>query len=404
MAREAAFKPVKVPARLKAGLACWRVNVPAYLSETGSRQQLYRATQQEALAECEALRARRDNQRVNLPGLSAQQLLESDECRQLLAAHPGLSLREAVEGYLKVHQDRTASIPFRELFLRYLESRARRSPAHLYQMRWCLTKLVTLHEVIASDLTTRMLEDALAPFSPSVRNQFRRYLHAVLGWGWKRDYLLSNPAAKLEAEELERKEVEIFEPPIVEALLRDCLQNDLALLPYRVFGFFCGVRPRGELPRLEWPDLDWEAKEHQLKLRAAITKRSRTRFVDVAPNAFAWLFEYRRRGGSVIGRVAPFTQDELRRRHRANWARVVGVNLAGRTNVAWIKQGMRHSFCSYWLVAHDNDTDTLVIQSGHEDKKVMWESYYRATTKAKARAFWSVRPPRTRGKVIPFAA
>ena len=64
---------------------------------------------------------------------------------------------------------------------------------------------------------------------------------------------------------------------------------------------------------------------------------------------------------------------------------------------------MRHSFCSYWLVANGNDTDTLVIQSGHEDKQVMWDSYYRATTKGKAKKFWSLRPKVDR-KIVPFAA
>jgi integrase len=118
----------------------------------------------------------------------------------------------------------------------------------------------------------------------------------------------------------------------------------------------------------------------------------------------AWLNEYRRRGGDTTGLIVPFGPDELRKRHRANWGRVVGLNDAGRPKVRWIQQGMRHSFCSYWLVAHDNDTDGLVIQSGHDSKEVMWDSYYRATTKAKAAKFWNLRPPRRDKKIVPFAA
>jgi hypothetical protein len=107
------------------------------------------------------------------------------------------------------------------------------------------------------------------------------------------------------------------------------------------------------------------------------------------------------------GPVVPFNQHELRKRHRANWSRVAGTNNRGRPVRRWIQQGMRHSFCSYWLVAHDNDIDGLVIQSGHESKQVMWESYYRACTKAEAREFWSIRPPRVTHKdrkIVPFAA
>jgi len=147
-----------------------------------------------------------------------------------------------------------------------------------------------------------------------------------------------------------------------------------------------------------------QAKEHQLKLRAAITKNKRVRWVDVSANAFAWLNEYRRHGGVTTGLVVPFNQHDLRKRHRANWGRVVGLNEAGRPKQRWIKQGMRHSYCSYWLVANDTDTDTLVIQFGHEDKKVMWDSYYRATTKEKTRKFWAIRPPKPEQKIIPFAA
>jgi hypothetical protein len=59
--------------------------------------------------------------------------------------------------------------------------------------------------------------------------------------------------------------------------------------------------------------------------------------------------------------------------------------------IRWIQQGMRHSYCSYWLALH-NDIDRLVLQSGHESKEVMWRSYYRAATKAQAEKFWSIEP------------
>jgi integrase len=272
----------------------------------------------------------------------------------------------------------------------------------LNHLRWAQKQLAGLNDILASDLTVRKLDEALTPFRPTVRNAFQRYLRAALNWGTKRNYLPINPALKLDFEEVVNGETEIFEPDIVAAILKDCLKDDLALLPYRVFGFFCGVRPHGELTRVEWEDFDWNDKI--LTLRAEITKKKRRRFIDVSDNALAWLREYRRRGGKTTGLIVPFGRDELRKRHRANWGRVVGLNKAGRPKVRWIQQGMRHSFCSYWLVTHDNDTDGLVIQSGHESKEVMWESYYRATTKPKATKFWSIMPPDSVAEnVVPFA-
>jgi hypothetical protein len=121
-------------------------------------------------------------------------------------------------------------------------------------LRWAQKQLAPLNVVLASDLTARRLEEALQPFRPSVRNAFQRYLRAALNWGAKRDYLSVNPALKLDFEEIVNGETEIFEPEIVAAILSDCLEHDLVLLPYRVFGFFCGVRPYGELTRVEWED------------------------------------------------------------------------------------------------------------------------------------------------------
>ena len=78
-----------------------------------------------------------------------------------------------------------------------------------------------------------------------------RYLRVVFNWGVKRDYLTENPIDKLDFEKVVKGDTEIFEPKIVQALLQDCLEHDLAFLPYRVLGFFCGIRPDGELHRLE---------------------------------------------------------------------------------------------------------------------------------------------------------
>jgi integrase len=402
MARPASLKPYKSPARQAAGKAFWCVDVSPNLSGTGKRQQLFFETERAAKGKCEELKARRDNLGTNLANVTAPQLLEAEECRQLLEAHPGISLREAVQQFLEIHQTRTGSIPFGELFQKFVDSKATRSEPYVSHLRWAGQQLSALNDILVSDLSVRRLEETLQAFRPSVRNAFQRYLRAALNWGMKRDYLSSNPALKLDFQEIVNGETEIVEPEMVEKILLDCLKNDLGLLPYRVFGFFCGVRPHGELTRIEWSDFDWS--DQVLKLRAEITKKKRRRYINVSDNALAWLNDYRRGGGQTTGKVVAFTSHELRTRHRANWGRVVGLNDAGRPKIRWIQQGMRHSFCSYWLVAHDNDTDGLVIQSGHDSKETMWDSYYRATTKAKAAKFWAIRPPRRSKKIVPFAA
>lgn len=140
----------------------------------------------------------------------------------------------------------------------------------------------------------------------------------------------------------------------------------------------------------KWPS-SIDLTDKVVRLPAAITKKRRLRFIDLSANAISWLEAYKRCGGNVEGSVMPFTADELRDHHRANWLRVVGADKDGNAKRRWIQQGMRHSYCSYWLALH-NDIDRLVLQSGHESKEVMWRSYYRAATKAQAEKFWSIEP------------
>jgi hypothetical protein len=240
MARPASLKPYKSLSRQAAGKAFWCVDVPPDLSGTGKRQRLFFGPEKEAKAKCEELKARRDNLGTNLAGVTAPQLLEAEECRRLLEEHPGISLRDAVHRFLEMHQSRVASIPFGELFQKFIDTKAKKSPPYLIHLRWAQQQLASLNDILASDLTVRKLEEALQPFRPSVRNSFQRYLRAALNWGTKRDYLPSNPVLKLDFEEVVSGETEIFEPEIVAAILKDCLNNDLALLPYRVLVFSAG--------------------------------------------------------------------------------------------------------------------------------------------------------------------
>lgn len=367
----------------------WCVDVPANLSETGKRQRKFFATKGEAKTECETLKSRRENFGVSLTAMTPAKITEASEAYELLEPHH-LGLLDAVREYLEDHKQRSASVPFGQLFDLYLDARATRSEKYKVQLRWLKGRLTALSDRLATDITIRDLDELLKGEKATVRNAWMRYLRAVFNYGVKRDYLASNPIDKLDFDQVTKGDTEILEPATVKAILNDCLANDLSFLPYRVIGFFCGVRPDGELPRLEWSDIGLDVK--QITLRAEITKKKRKRWVDLSDNAITWLQEYQKRGGRMEGRVAPFTPRELREHHRANWERVVGVDKDGKPKRRWIQQGMRHSFCSYWLVAHDNDVDTLVVQSGYESKEVMWNSYYAAATKKDSEKFWGILP------------
>jgi len=56
-------------------------------------------------------------------------------------------------------------------------------------------------------------------------------------------------------------------------MLEMALVNDLDLLPYLVLGFFCGIRPVGELNLLQWSDVDFQNRSVTIRSTVSKTKR-----------------------------------------------------------------------------------------------------------------------------------
>ena len=80
---------------------------------------------------------------------------------------------------------------------------------------------------------------------PAARNAAMRYLKAVFNFGIKRRYLRENPIARLDFIERPNLEVEVFTAGQVSKMLSYAFEHDLALLPFLVFGSFCGIPTRG---------------------------------------------------------------------------------------------------------------------------------------------------------------
>jgi hypothetical protein len=71
------------------------------------------------------------------------------------------------------------------------------------------------------------------------------------------------------------------------------------------------------------------------------------------------------------------------------------------TGIQWIKQGMRHTYCSAWL-AQNRDVNRLVLMSGHSNPDTMWRFYHRGMSEKQAEKFWSIAPDTAPGKIIAF--
>jgi integrase len=373
----------------------WVINVPASLSPTGKRQRRFFATREQAEVECELLKTRKFNFGHSLLTMSPERIAQARACYQRLELEcPEATLPQAVEEFIKLHRNRTSSVTLRTLFDSVLAAKQDTDRDYQRKLREAFKRFADLDGVLVSELDPQRVERVLKGFSAGNRNTEMRYLRLAFNYGKKRGWLAENPINRLEFKKVVRDEVEIFAPAIVEKLLLDALLNELSIIPYLVFSFFCGIRPQNEIQKVLWSDIDLAAKEHQVTIRPTVAKKRRKRWIDLSANALAWLDEYRARGGMMEGRIIPFSWSTLRRKRDKLEAR---VGLAG-----WPQDGTRHTWASAWL-RHHGSIDKLVIQAGHDSPTTMWNHYYQAMTSEDATAFWNIYPPaRGARQIIPF--
>ena len=388
MSHSPALKPTLRTDRQRQGVAAWVVNVPPNLSSTGKRQQLFFPSKAEAATVCEQLKARKDNFGTSLTALTPAKIAEAAEAYNLLEGR-NISLLAAVRAHLGVESQRSASIPFRELCVLYIESKGDRGERHLRSMRRTVNRLPSLRDRLVSDISHRDLEPLLNEVVPGGRNFVMRHLQAFFNYGIKRGYLAENPISRLDFVESTPKEVEIISPQNVAKVLEMALKNDLSLLPYLVLGFFCGIRPVGELTLLQWSDVDLQGRS--VTIRYTVSKTKRRRFIELSENAIAWLVAYQQGGGLREGSIVTYSERVLYTRRQRN------QEAAGITH--WPNSAMRHSYCSYWLAMH-KDINKLVLQSGHTSVDTMWRHYHRGTTEAEAKKFWAIMPPSAASNVV----
>src|SRR5258708_27409638 len=120
MPSPSSLKPRKIESRVAIGWAPWCVNVPAELSETGKRKRRFFETEKAAKAECEELKARRDNFGNSLTTMTPGRIAEAAEAYKVLDPH-GIGLLDAVKAHLHVVSERAASVTFGAAFDRFAE-------------------------------------------------------------------------------------------------------------------------------------------------------------------------------------------------------------------------------------------------------------------------------------------
>jgi integrase len=351
------------------------------LSSTGKRQELFFATKSEAQTSCEQLKARRDNFGISLSTMSAARLAEASEAFKLLEPY-GVGLLDCVREHVAILEQRNSSVTLGEAFDAFAALKENRSDKYLGEIRGARNSFASILAMPICDVTANHITPLL-PIAPAARNAKLRRLCSVFNLAIRREWFRgANPTEKIDRAETLRKEVEVFTPDQVEQMLNYALANDLEFLPFLTLATFCGIRPEGEMSRIAWSDIRTDAGRRIVLVPAIAAKTKKKRPVDLSDNAQAWLDAYRVHGGKCDSLIVPFSETTLIRKRRAMCAQL---------GLRWIQQGLRHTFCSYWLAMH-HDVNRLVLQSGHDNPATMWQHYFQGILDSDAKRFWSITP------------
>jgi len=396
MARPLEFKPY----RLADGK--WQVNVPDWLSPTGKRQRLTLDSRRAAQARIEELKARRDNLAAVKRTLSPAELLDAAAALDLLAEHPSGSLSDAVRLYLEVAKTQRASITLAELFSLFEEAKKHRSKAYRRDISWARKRFMPFTEKLVCDISRNEIAQAVAGMPDSSRNNVLRTLGVLFRYGQDLGYLKEIPVRRNDFAPVKRTEIDVLPVAKIRRLLQTALEHDPDLLPLLLIETFGGVRP-AEAARVLWSDLD--LLRARLTIRAAISKTSTARVIELAPCAVAWFAMCK---AEPTGLIAPWSEPVLKEKMRQLRARA-GYRAAGREGkpaidfrARWNPGSLRDAFCSYHL-AHFGSIDRLLTEGGHTNLRTTKDHYLGLVAKEDAAEFWNLFPPATGEKVFPFS-
>ena len=200
-------------------------------------------------------------------------------------------------------------------------------------------------------------------------------VRGFFAWCIRKDYVSSNPALKLENFIVGNHQPVILKLDQVVEFLEVTKKHDPALLTPAALNLFCGIRP-SEVRRMTQGNISFTDREVELKSRQ--TKTRNRRFVDISDNCVEWL---------KLGGKMPLANLN----HR--WHALIIEAKAALGFEKWPHDCLRHSFCSYYLAAHENAAKTA-LQAGHTET-ILFKHYRKLVKKEQAEKFWNIFPEKT---------
>jgi integrase len=304
--------------------------------------------------------------------------------RSILPA--GTSLETAVKAFvarsLPSGQEKTVSAVFEEFHQDRLQSGASR--VYLRDLRSRLGAFATafqmpIHQVRASAVRD-WLKSRRGPSGESLtirsRLNYCRVVGSLFQFARRQRYVdreLADEIAEIDMGRPAPTKTGIFTPDQMERLLRNCPDD---LIPALAIAGFCGLR-MAEVARLDWKDVN--LRTGFITVGADKAKTASRRIIPIPANLEAWL----ERLSKSNGPVNPSTDDR-----GLNHRLVRGPAAKGK--VAWVKNGLRHSFCSYRL-AQTGDAAKTALEAGNSPAMI-FRHYRELVTPEQAAAWFGIFP------------
>lgn len=299
---------------------------------------------------------------------------------------PGVRLIEVVADYLRRHPVGAEQKTVSEVLAEFVRDReaAQCSEVHLRDIRSRLGQFAGAFQTPIQSLTAASVRDWLRslkkmngePLTTRTLNNLLRLIGSLLHFARRQKYLNRELVEEITEIDLGRNaptETGIFSPEDLRKLLDHCPEDLIAPL---AIGAFCGLRT-SELGRLDWRAVDLDSGF--IRIEAKIAKTATRRLIPIPDNLRAWLEPIAKSQGPIN----PSTDDR-----GLNHRLVRGP--ARSAQVAWVKNGLRHSFCSYRL-AQTNNAAQVALEAGNSPTMI-FRHYRELVTPAQAEAWFSIRP------------
>jgi integrase len=239
-----------------------------------------------------------------------------------------------------------------------------------------------VHEITPADIRAFLDQQN---HGTSQRNDYK-VLSPMFAWAREKSMLVANPLNEIKRPKAVRTAPAILTIEAFSKLLKAADTDFPDLMPFLVLGGFAGLRTSEMLQEREldqvvqWSDLrDWKMLEIRPEV-AKVTTRAQgdRRFVKLDPAVRYWLSPSIRDSGRILDR----SQKSFR-------LRMALLETAAEVKIP--KNGLRHSFASYWIAGHRKQGyGELAINMGNSES-VAKQHYVESLHPSDGKAWFAIR-------------